>query len=55
VDANTASPAAVVLGRAAPDWLAGLGLPARLVHVDGREVRVAGWPPRRGRPEREGR
>jgi thiamine biosynthesis lipoprotein len=55
VDANTASTASVVLGREAPDWLACLGLPARLVHVDGREVRVAGWPPGRGRAEQEGR
>ena len=44
VDANTASTAAVVKGLDAPDWLEGLGLPARLVHVDGRTVLVSGWP-----------
>jgi thiamine biosynthesis lipoprotein len=44
VDANTASTAAVVLGRSAPDWLARRGLPARLVTVDGQVVCTAGWP-----------
>jgi len=44
VDANTASTAAVVRGRAAPDWLAGLGLPSRLVDTAGRVHRIAGWP-----------
>ena len=44
VDANTASTAAIVLGEAAPDWLAERGLPARLVAVDGRVVMAAGWP-----------
>ncbi len=44
VDANTASTAAVVMGDAAPEWLAGCGLPARLVADDGTVTRVAGWP-----------
>jgi FAD:protein FMN transferase len=45
VDANTAATAAIVLGDAAPRWLQALGLPARLVAVDGAVSRVAGWPP----------
>jgi len=44
VAANTASTAAIVLGPAAPAWLAARGLPARLVAVDGRTEVVAGWP-----------
>ncbi len=44
VDANTASTAAVVLGAAAPGWLAERGLPARLVTEDGRARVVGGWP-----------
>ncbi|MGH9127214.1 MAG: FAD:protein FMN transferase [Acidimicrobiales bacterium] len=44
VDANTASTAAIILGRGAPDWLAGHGLPARLVSPDGFVTVVAGWP-----------
>jgi thiamine biosynthesis lipoprotein len=44
VDANTASTAAIVLGVAAPAWLGDLGLPARLVGAEGRQLRVAGWP-----------
>jgi thiamine biosynthesis lipoprotein len=44
VDANTASTAAIVRGRAAPEWLAALGLPARLVDTDGSVRLVAGWP-----------
>lgn len=44
VDANTASTAAVVLGRAAPQWLADRRLPARLVGIDGSITAVAGWP-----------
>jgi thiamine biosynthesis lipoprotein len=45
VDANTASTAAILLGPAAPGWLAGLGLPARLVSTDGTVRTVGGWPP----------
>jgi thiamine biosynthesis lipoprotein len=44
VDANTAATAAIVLGAAAPAWLAERRLPARLVDPDGRVVTVAGWP-----------
>ena len=44
-DANTASTAAIVRSAAALDWLADLGLPARLVRHDGSVERTAGWPP----------
>ena len=44
VDANTASTASLVLGDAAPAWLAERSLPARLVTHDGTVVTVAGWP-----------
>jgi len=44
VDANTASTASLVLGDAAPAWLADRRLPARLVAHDGAVVTVAGWP-----------
>ena len=44
MDANTATTAAIVRGERAADWLAGLGLPARLVGPDGAIVTVAGWP-----------
>jgi thiamine biosynthesis lipoprotein ApbE len=44
VDANTASTAAIIRGREAPAWLAGLGLPARLVDEAGSVLTVAGWP-----------
>lgn len=43
-DANTASTAAMVLGTAAPNWLAARGLPARLVDDNGGIRAVAGWP-----------
>ncbi len=46
VDANTASTAAIILGEDAPTWLSRQGLPARLVHRDGRILRVGGWPER---------
>jgi thiamine biosynthesis lipoprotein ApbE len=42
--ANAASTACIVLGHAAPDWLAAQGLPARLVARDGAVVRLGGWP-----------
>lgn len=48
VDANTASTAAIVRAAAAPDWLASLGLPARLVRHDGTTVTTAGWPDEHG-------
>jgi thiamine biosynthesis lipoprotein ApbE len=44
-DANAASTAAIIRGDAAPAWLAGLGLAARLVDVHGIVHTVAGWPP----------
>ena len=44
VDANIASTAAIVLGAAAPAWLAEAGLPARLVDVDGEVELTAAWP-----------
>ncbi len=42
--ANAASTAAIVLGDAAPAWLEGAGLPARLVAQDGVVARLGGWP-----------
>ena len=44
VDANAASTAAMVKGAAADQWLESLHLPSRLVAIDGRILRVAGWP-----------
>jgi thiamine biosynthesis lipoprotein ApbE len=44
LDANIASTAAIIRGERAPGWLAQLGLPARLVAVDGSVTTVAGWP-----------
>jgi len=44
VDANTASTAAIIRGEAALGWLAGSGLPARLVRPDGTVETTAGWP-----------
>jgi thiamine biosynthesis lipoprotein len=43
VEANVASTAAIVLGSAAPAWLARQQLPARLVDASGRARAVAGW------------
>jgi FAD:protein FMN transferase len=43
-DANIATTAALVRRGAAPDWLAELGLPARLVDSDGRVTTVGNWP-----------
>jgi thiamine biosynthesis lipoprotein ApbE len=43
-DANIASTAAIIRGRAAPGWLTELGLPARLVDEAGRVHTVGGWP-----------
>jgi thiamine biosynthesis lipoprotein ApbE len=42
--ANIAATAAIVRGERAAQWLAQLGLPARLVGWDGRVHTVAGWP-----------
>jgi thiamine biosynthesis lipoprotein len=44
VDANTAATAAIVRGEDAPEWLEGLGLPARLVSAGGEVATVAAWP-----------
>ncbi|MGE4178168.1 MAG: FAD:protein FMN transferase, partial [Thermoleophilia bacterium] len=44
VDANTAATAAIVAGADAPEWLAAVGLPARLVSADGAVVTLGGWP-----------
>ena len=41
VDANIASTAAIIRGERAAGWLAGLGLPARLVRYDGSTVTLA--------------
>jgi len=43
-DANAASTAAIIKGHAAPAWLNGLGLAARLVDAAGDVHTVAGWP-----------
>jgi FAD:protein FMN transferase len=44
LDANAASTAAIVRGRAAPAWLEQAGLDARLVTPDGRVHTTGGWP-----------
>ncbi len=44
LDANIASTAAIVRGERAPQWLESLGLPSRLVQLDGRVRHLAGWP-----------
>jgi thiamine biosynthesis lipoprotein len=44
LDANIASTAAIVRGARAADWLSGLGLPSRLVGVDGSVQHLCGWP-----------
>jgi hypothetical protein len=36
----------MIRGRHAEPWLSSLGLPARLVGLDGRVRTVAGWPAR---------
>ncbi len=43
-DANIAGTAALVKAQAAPEWLEGLGLPARLVDREGRVRTLGGWP-----------
>jgi FAD:protein FMN transferase len=43
-DANTASTAAIIKGKGAVDWLANLGMPARLVDTAGNVQTIAGWP-----------
>ena len=44
LDANIASTASIIRGSSATGWLAKLGLPARLVAVDGSVTTLAGWP-----------
>jgi FAD:protein FMN transferase len=44
LDANIASTASILRGARALPWLESLGLPSRLVGVDGRVRHVAGWP-----------
>lgn len=44
LDANVASAASIIRGARAVPWLESLGLPSRLVGVDGRTRHVAGWP-----------
>ncbi|MCL2532668.1 MAG: FAD:protein FMN transferase [Nocardiaceae bacterium] len=44
VEANTASTACIVRGITGVNYLAQLGLPARLVDVDGRVRTLGGWP-----------
>jgi thiamine biosynthesis lipoprotein len=46
LDANIASTAAIVRGERAVGWLQSLGLPSRLVRVDGTVRYLAGWPSR---------
>jgi thiamine biosynthesis lipoprotein len=43
-DANIAATAAIVRGSRAPEWLAELGLPARLVRPDGDVLTLGSWP-----------
>jgi thiamine biosynthesis lipoprotein len=43
-DANIASTAALVRAQDAPEWLAAMGLPARLVDASGGVCAVGGWP-----------
>jgi thiamine biosynthesis lipoprotein len=44
VDANAATTASIVRGRAAQPWLASRGVAARLVDVQGRVHTLGGWP-----------
>lgn len=43
-DANIAATAAILRSRQAPSWLASLGLPARLVALDGTATHIGDWP-----------
>jgi thiamine biosynthesis lipoprotein len=51
LDANIASTAAIILGRAAPRWLEARGLPARLFSRDGRIHLVGAWPRSAGKSQ----
>jgi thiamine biosynthesis lipoprotein len=44
LDANIASTAAIIRGERAAQWLESLGLPSRLVSVEGGVRHLAGWP-----------
>ena len=44
LEANTISTAAIIRGYRAPEWIAALGFPARLVGRDGAERMLGGWP-----------
>ncbi len=44
LDANIASTAAIIRGERAVAWLRSLGLPSRLVGIDGTALHIAGWP-----------
>lgn len=44
VDANTVATAAIIKAHRAPEWLATLGFPTRLVATDGQVLRLNGWP-----------
>lgn len=46
--ANTLSTAAIVRGGKAVAWLEGLGVPARLVHLNGSVLTLGGWPDEQG-------
>jgi len=52
VDANVAATAAIVLGAAAPEWLAARHLAARLVRDDGMVETIGGWPAEDAGPSR---
>jgi FAD:protein FMN transferase len=54
-DANIASTAAIVRAGDAPAWLAGLGLPARLVGWDGSVTYLSNWPAQESRGTRVAR
>jgi thiamine biosynthesis lipoprotein ApbE len=53
-DANTASTAAIIRGEAAPAWLTGRGLAARLVAGSGAVLTLGGWPPEQPEPDGAG-
>lgn len=55
VEANTASTASIVHGRAAVSWLENRDVAARLVSADGTVLRVAGWPQPTERPDADAR
>lgn len=42
--ANTVSTAAIIRGHRAPDWIASLGLPGRLIDASGSVRTIGGWP-----------